>query len=428
MPGLTKKDIDILAHYAGKENRELYWNYLSQLPGNDGYGLLALGVVRNDNVPGQVANTYAQDVARHTKPGMSERDWEQFGVDLMQRDLAARQQVFKNDPAQALNLPSGTVIDVHDDAFENAGIDKEAWTPRKLMDMAQKKGGEPAMDGIWSGMLDNQKLGLYRGIFTVREVMSHTDLSSPASIKASAAYVWDMGAARAVAHAARPNTDPDLIGAQQHYYRFDRSAGTWTEIRERLDGGIERMPVISQVTDPKALAQLNDTRDLRLQRQALREQFHPDDTYRSIAKSPQTVADARDARNDLVVLPAQAMRLNDAMHPDHALYRNVQQALRAQLPDGAVVSEDRLAQLTTAAKEARIGTHERIDLLVGETLIVMWGQHPAHVAKVDLAAMPVPSAQDSAQKTADIVREQAEQMPSHRQPLDQQQAHALQHS
>ena len=56
MPGLTKKDIDILAHYAGKENRELYWNYLSQIPGNDGYGLLALGVVRNDNVPGQVAN------------------------------------------------------------------------------------------------------------------------------------------------------------------------------------------------------------------------------------------------------------------------------------------------------------------------------------------------------------------------------------
>ncbi len=42
----------------------MYWNYLSQLPDADGYGTLALGVVRNDSLPGRVANSYAQDYAR----------------------------------------------------------------------------------------------------------------------------------------------------------------------------------------------------------------------------------------------------------------------------------------------------------------------------------------------------------------------------
>lgn len=64
MSGLTQRDIRILSNYASTGNRELYWNYLSQLPGSDGYGTLALGVVRNDSLPGRVANSYAQDYAQ----------------------------------------------------------------------------------------------------------------------------------------------------------------------------------------------------------------------------------------------------------------------------------------------------------------------------------------------------------------------------
>ena len=44
MSGLNQKDLGILRTYANKGNRELYWNYLAQSNGNDGYGLLALGV------------------------------------------------------------------------------------------------------------------------------------------------------------------------------------------------------------------------------------------------------------------------------------------------------------------------------------------------------------------------------------------------
>lgn len=65
MSGLTDQDIKILSGYANLGNRELYWNYLSQLQGADGYGTLALGVVRNDSLPGRVANSYAQDYAKN---------------------------------------------------------------------------------------------------------------------------------------------------------------------------------------------------------------------------------------------------------------------------------------------------------------------------------------------------------------------------
>ncbi len=75
-----------------EEPRELYWNYLAELPGNDGYGRLALGVVRHDNMPGATANRYAQNYAReHNGKVLSEREWDNFGVDLIKKDLAYRE-------------------------------------------------------------------------------------------------------------------------------------------------------------------------------------------------------------------------------------------------------------------------------------------------------------------------------------------------
>jgi len=57
--GLTAADIAVLKAYVVNRNRELYFNYLAQTQGNDGYGLLALGVIRNDNAPGATANSFA---------------------------------------------------------------------------------------------------------------------------------------------------------------------------------------------------------------------------------------------------------------------------------------------------------------------------------------------------------------------------------
>lgn len=65
MGGLTQQNLTILRSYAKAGNRELYWNYLSQLPGADGYGTLALGVVRNDSLPGRVANRLRARLCEH---------------------------------------------------------------------------------------------------------------------------------------------------------------------------------------------------------------------------------------------------------------------------------------------------------------------------------------------------------------------------
>src|ERR1700754_4397771 len=134
--GLTQKDLDILTHYAATKNRELYWNYLAELPGSDGYGLLALGVVRHDNMPGATANLYAQNYAReHNGKVLSEREWDNFGVDLIERDLAHRNAQLKaGKPDLALNLPALKVREAHDKSFGAIGVDPDAWTPRKLIE------------------------------------------------------------------------------------------------------------------------------------------------------------------------------------------------------------------------------------------------------------------------------------------------------
>lgn len=106
MPGLTEQDLTILRSYAEEGNRELYWNYLAQKQGNDGYGVLALGVVRNDSMPGAVANHFAANRAQADGRAMSERDWERFGEDLVSRDVAFRSRYLAGGREDlALNLP-----------------------------------------------------------------------------------------------------------------------------------------------------------------------------------------------------------------------------------------------------------------------------------------------------------------------------------
>src|ERR1700744_1446495 len=138
--GLSQQNLRVLTYYAKERNRELYWNYLAELPGNDGYGLLALGVVRHDNVPGATANLYAQNYAReHSGKVLSEREWDNFGVDLIRNDLAYRKaQLEAGRPDLALNLPALKVREAHDKSFNAIDVDADAWTPRKLIEAARR--------------------------------------------------------------------------------------------------------------------------------------------------------------------------------------------------------------------------------------------------------------------------------------------------
>lgn len=121
-------------------------------------------------------------------------------------------------------------------------------------------------------------------------------------------------------------------------------------------------------------------------------------------------------------------RFSDPTHRDHVLYGAVKQAVQTRLPDGAEISEDRLAQFTLAAKAAHFKPGGRIEALVGETGISFHGDYPAHSARVDLAG-PVPSADESARKSAEIDREQARQseQQASRPPLEQEHAPVMEH-
>lgn len=287
MSGMNQQDMEILSHYARAGNRELYWNYLAQHSGNDGYGLLALGVVRNDNAPGQVANLYADNRARSDGRNLSERDWENFGVDLVRKDLALRQQHFADGRTDlALNLPAQDVQRAHDQAFTHARIDPNAWTPRVLLEGARRTHGEAEVQQVWSHMLNNGGIGLERG----RDTLS--DIARNLPPMEAAGYTARLGLTRVGAAAgSHPTTDPNTIGGPPLTYHYDQRDRSWTSIS---GGGAGGMPYIREVRDPAQLAQLNDARAVRLHRQEMRDDFHPADPNRGrpIMRSPAVLTDA----------------------------------------------------------------------------------------------------------------------------------------
>ncbi|HYP83742.1 hypothetical protein [Variovorax sp.] len=290
MSGLTKRDMQILKAYAfDRHNRELYWNYLAQLPGNDGYGLLALGVVRNDNMPGAVANSYAQHHAyRHDGRVLSEHEWEKFGQLLIQHDYDQREQAFfkGHSPEQALNLPVKAVQRAHDLTFESEKLDPNAWTPRVLLEAARTQDGEVAAERVWSQLLDNARLGLNRAWNTSEEIVRY--LAAPEATR----YMGSLAAATLEASQSLPATDPDRIGNQHQYYKYDEVARQWGSMRSGIDGAA--LWPASVVTDPVRIRELDDTRALRLQNQEKAQQFMPDDPYRVHLRSPQTLASKGD--------------------------------------------------------------------------------------------------------------------------------------
>ncbi|MEZ5707653.1 MAG: hypothetical protein R3E56_21950, partial [Burkholderiaceae bacterium] len=291
MAGLTTQDMEILKNYAEKGNRELYWNYLAQTPGNDGYGLLALGVVRNDNMPGALANQYAQNQAQSVNGvRMSERQWDAFGQDLMRRDYEFRQAHFDNGEAvQALNLPVKEVQIAHDQTFGDAGITPDAWTPRPLLEAARRHGGEPAAEGVWQTMLDSQALGTKRLVATLSDTAyRYNDEGLPA-----ARYVGQLTLATAAASQTLPNTNPEQIGSVPLHHDFDAREGAWYSVNS-VAAGMGAWNAIRRETDPARIRELNDTRALRQEVQERARDFHPLDPHRTLAKSPKTLADGSD--------------------------------------------------------------------------------------------------------------------------------------
>lgn len=347
MSGLNKQDIEILGFYLKNDNRELYWNYLAHKPGNDGYGVLALGVVRNDNMPGAVANHFADAEAKRAGVDLSERGWNEFGIDLMKRDLKVRAAYVEGGKSDlALNLPAKDVMRVHDDAFIQAKIPVNAWTPREYLQAAHREGEREAgphatsaqrqtgggreMETAWDGMLNNIRLGVDRGATT----MWGTSYQYNDEKLGAFNYTKRMATAYALASVDRGNTDPDVIGANTVYHERQAN-GSWMFTSEGPEYGPAFMAPNELQSEhlernPQRLRELEDTHRLRLEIQELRKDFHPRDPYHDIKKSPRTIAET-EGLGESVQLAAAArapnaptsvgpLLLDDTMHPNRTMF------------------------------------------------------------------------------------------------------------
>lgn len=401
MSGLNREELEILRYYADHGNRELYWNYLAQHKDNDGYGLLALGVVRNDNVPGAVANIYAENYAKsHGGHHLSERQWQNFGVDLMRQDFKLREQMLDGrHPELALNLPVRYVQQSHDAAFRSHGIDPNAWTPRLLLDAARRHGGENEAERLWDGMLDNSYLGIHRGAGTVRDAAyRYNDSRFDAS-----SYLSDVTAARTLATQSLPNTDPNVIGAVNFHHVYSQKSHGWSTV----SGGGMDPPVFSAVRDPAVIAELNDARAVRLQRLGMRDDFHPDDPNRNreIMRSPWTLADNEQKSGDPRV----------AGHHRNAVYSDIAQGVEALSVNAGGVQGDVNARMTMSlyalATQCGIASVDHlllncqgIEHAAGSRVILVQGKDPydpanrvAHMSVNDAINRPVEQSLQQAQ-------------------------------
>lgn len=400
--GLSAHDLKVLEYYAKTGNRELYWNYLAELPGNDGYGRLALGVVRNDNMPGATANAYAQNYAReHDGKVFTEREWDNFGVDLIQQDLRMRQLALSNgDTLHALNLSGESVEKAHDDAFANMRIDPNAWTPRKLLEAARNHGpdGAEKSEAIWKNMLDNDIAGAKRGTATLGDMARAAGMS----VAERAAYGADMAAAWASAIGDRSHLDPNVIGRNDHFHGRDRN-GDWTEFTTAQPTLGLPVSQMSDVNDPALLRELDDTHHLRMERQAARKAFHPDDPGRLVG-SPHPLADARSRTS----LPAAGA---------DPLYASI----RMQLP--MEVSDEKAAQLALQARRCDIRNAEELcGVDIQGRNLVCTGIRPGSMATLDLASPAPPMEHSLAQASQFDAQAQQRAIEAQAQQASQQTA------
>ena len=314
MSGFTKQDVEILKYYMMNENRELYFNYLAQLEGNDGYGLLALGVVRNDNMPGAVANAFAARRAHQDGVEMRPRDWQAVGVDLIRNDLEQRALFLERGrPDLALNMPEWAIRDTHDPIFKDRGIGVDAWTPRQLLEAARRQGGNEEAQKIWSMMLDNRAWGALRAGSTMMEIATRYDDAQ----FSAAAYMGALAQVRAGVGVLSPASaeDPDNIRLGGVAYSFNRHTGGWQQ-----PAPIEtRLPAKVPVGDPALIQMLEEERGVRLEREQLRSQFHPDDPnqHRPLVATPWLIS----AELPQAPTPVAGLDPTCPGHPRHTLYQ-----------------------------------------------------------------------------------------------------------
>lgn len=383
MGELTPKDLEILKEYADSGNRERYWSYLAHKEHSDGYGLLALGVVRNDNLPGQVANAYAQSQARdqHDRNpalqnrNLTEREWEAFGQTLLHRDLERREHWMEaKRPDLALNLPGRDVQQAHDEAFKRHHLDPNCWTPRVLLEATRKERGEGKAEEVWKEMLNNDVGGTQRAFNTLGSAY----LAMP--VLSATGYIGRLGLYEGSLMAeALPSSDPNIIGSRSSYHMYSEKERAWYL---QVPGSI---PLREH--NPKIIASLDDARAVRLERAEKATHFHPEDNYRTHLDTPKVVLNEPLERDDR----GTQLAANRADHANDPVYQQIRdQVASLQAEHGPVLGNDPdgvTARLAVLAKENNLNQVDHVMLGkangpggAGQNLFLVQGalDDPAH--------------------------------------------------
>lgn len=265
-------------------------------------------------------------------------------------------------PDLALNLPGKDVMTAHDRAFEFHQLDPNCWTPRVLLQASLEKSGPQKLEQIWTNMLDNEYVGATRISNTGYETFAQMGLVDGSQ------YLAKLGATEAIQMLeGRSAIDPNVIGSNSFYAMYFEKEQKWMNVS--VGGG---HPSMREETNPARLAELNDTRQVRMERQQKATQFHEDDQHRSITRSPFTAS--VDGLPDRTQAPTKLADIGPG-HRDYALLQQVSagvSAIDAQAGRTPDESSERL--VASAMNLARQNNLDRVDHVALSTQTT---QHPA---------------------------------------------------
>jgi hypothetical protein len=228
-------------------------------------------------------------------------------------------------------------------------------------------------------MLDNEAAGAARISNTGYETFAQMGLA------AGSQYLAKLGTTEAIQMLeGRSAVDPNVIGSNSFYAMYFEKEQKWVNVS--AGGGHLSM---REETNAGRIAELDDARAARLERQQKATQFHEDDPYRSITRNPFT------ASADGLPDPRQAPTKLTDIGPDHRDYALLQQvragvsAIDAQAgrtPDES--SERLIASVMTLARQNNLERADHVvlsqqtaDSPAGRNVFVVQGElnNPAHL-------------------------------------------------
>ncbi len=137
--------IDDLRAAASANDPIGYYTHLINM--GDSYGNIALSVVSASGEAGAIARSFANSVGQSRGVSLSGADWYDLSLDLMRRDLDAREKKLLSD-GSVTGLTGEQIRAYHILAFNAEGLPPEAWTaeiPFKLAAIPKRRGSRSSV-------------------------------------------------------------------------------------------------------------------------------------------------------------------------------------------------------------------------------------------------------------------------------------------